>query len=140
MEISSNPMGCFKRKENPVISCPLVLEILCLSGLSPWSASTHVDAYLSIPSSSSKELTHISVSMSTVNFTEAFIRLRKKFISHTRFFFITHFCSPKDLQLSCSMMGVGLLSDSSSTERPVYLDPLISLWENLNSLSCYYAE
>lgn len=94
-------MGCFKWKENPVISCPLLLGILCLKGLSPRPPNTHSD--LSTSSISSKEPTDTSIFMSNGDFAKAFIRLKRKFVLHTwlfKNFLLVSFS--KDLPLSCS--------------------------------------
>ena len=86
----AHPIGCFKWKGNPVISCPLALGRLCFHGLSLWSPSSYSD--LRTSSSFSKGCTHTSVFFtSNINFAEAFVRLKRMFWLHMWFFSTFHY-------------------------------------------------
>ena len=86
----AHPIGCFKWKGNPVISCPLALGRLCFSGLSLWSPSSYSD--LCTSSSFSKGCTHTSVFFTIkINFAEAFVRSKRIFLLHMWFFSTFHY-------------------------------------------------
>lgn len=101
MEIPAHPMGCFKRRGSPVISCLLSPGIPHLSGLAPgcqrplWCKSQYL---LRFP-----QRTHWHRYLhEQVDFTKAFIRLRSPYYRHNVLkTFHTHFRFPRGCQLSC---------------------------------------